>query len=117
MFDGKVAIFVTKKISEPLFCDIGMCDILEVEPSLRKFFPVGFSYFFPVGNEVFKYLPVFPEDGIYVADKAGVLAVALIIVGIAAPVVAEFFINPAFNGLATIQAISLLRGVWHKFQL
>jgi hypothetical protein len=94
-----------------------MGDILEVKSFLRKLFPVGFSYFFPVGNEVFQYLPVFPEDGIYIADKAGVTAVALIIICIAAPVVAEFFINPAFNRLATIQAISLLRGVWHKFQL
>lgn len=91
-----------------------MRDKLEIKALFGKPFLMRFGYLLPVWDQGFQYLPVLPQNGIDVANEIGGSAVALVVVSVAAPVVAEFFINPAFNRFTTIQAVNLLRGVCHK---
>lgn len=117
LFDVKVSVFITKKISYSLACGIGVCDVLKIKPLFREFLSRGFYHFFSTGYQRREYLPIFTENVVYTAYKTRRLAVAFVVVGVAAPVVAEFLINPALYRLAAIQAIGLMRGVCHKFSI
>lgn len=82
--------------------------IAEVEAGMQQL--VGGDFSLSVGVELFKDASVFGEDAVDGAHDAVGLGVALVVVGTAAVVGAEFLVRPSRQGFSAGEAASVVHG-------
>ncbi|MBI3718503.1 MAG: hypothetical protein HY252_07900 [Sphingobacteriales bacterium] len=102
-FNRQVTIFVTEEISCSFFVSVGIGKVDEAETFLMQFAFACFGCFRTGWNKLLNYAPVLSQNVIYISYIRGVIAVKFIVVSVAAPVVAEFFINTAFKGFTAFE--------------
>lgn len=102
-FNWQVAIFITKEISSSLFISVSVSEISKTKSFLMELGFGSFCRFCVSGDEFLYNTTVLTQNIVYISYIRGVITVEFVIVSVAAPVVAEFFVHTAFEGFAAFK--------------
>lgn len=102
----EIAVVVAIMIKVALFILVGMGVKLKIKSLPHQSLPGGFSQNFPRWNQRLENFSIFLKGMIDISDQVDTFRILLIVVGISATVITEFFINPTLNRFATVKAVS-----------
>jgi hypothetical protein len=89
----QVPKIVTVSVNIAFFVLVDVGEKLKVEASSGKFISGGFGQIFPLRNLSLQNVSVLPNRMIDIADQIGAQRILLIVEGVSAAVITEFFIH------------------------
>jgi single-strand DNA-binding protein len=103
--NGQVAKIVAIEILRAFFGCVNIGVVLKTKTCLNQFLAAGFGRIFSLFKKRSQCFSVFFKSGIHLPHQHTILTVLLVVVGIAAPIIAKFFVATAFDGLVAAQAM------------
>jgi len=103
--EGQVALLITEIILAAFLGAVNIGKMIEVETFFHQFLFMHPGFFGFV--KALQYPPVLAQDVVDIPDEVGVVAVQLVVIGVAAHVGTEFFVDSSAEFFAAFEAGAL----------